>query len=383
MKLINRITVNTFFIVILAVYLVGFFGHALLLGKTVYGDGVYYFSWLHTMLIDHDVNFANEYQRLGGAQPMMPTGLAGNKYSVGPALFWTPAYISVNTVLGGSGYGLPYQLSVGLVGVLSAFFGLVLLFHVLKRYSSTTVSIMSVLTLAGASNLLFYGSVDAVNSHALTFFAAAVFIALLLLPKTKNWFAIGLALGFLGIIRTQDLLYGILLVPYVTKKSFIRLFLGPVIAFTPQLIAWQLLYGKFWVSPYLTGGEGFHFLRPQLLGVLFGVQSGLFLWTPITMLALLEFFFAKTKRIPHKFWMLAVFLLELYAVASWSTWWQGASYSGRMFVSSLPILAFGIASVFSWLATYRWTQAYFLVAIVAPLSALNAVSIIYFLLTLH
>lgn len=382
MKLLNRLTAKELFLAIACAYLLGFFGHAAYLKKTVYGDGVYYYSWLRSVVIDHDVNFTNEYARLGGGQPKTPLNLTGNKYSVGPAIVWAPAFIMTNEIVRGDGYTLPYQLTIGIVSVLSALFGLVLLWNLLQTYFSGMVSLMATVAIAGASNLLFYGSIDAVNSHALTFFAASVFLSLIL-SKTKHWFAIGLTLGLLGLIRTQDLLYGVLLMPFILKeyKLSLRILPGLLIAFAPQFVAWQLLYGKFWVSPYLTGSEGFNFLHPQIPGVLFGISSGLFLWTPITIFGIAGFLTGKMKTIPFRLWMLTVFLLELYAVASWSTWWQGASYSGRMFVSSLPILAFGVASIFTWLSKYKWTQSYFLLTIVGPLTALNGVSIIYFLLS--
>lgn len=381
MKLLNRIRPVQLSIIIALVYLIGFFGHALYLHKTVYGDGVYYYSWLRSVIVDHDIRFADEFNRLGGGQPVTPLGLAGNKYSVGPAILWAPAFIFVHEALHGDGYGLPYQLATGLVSVLSALFALLLLWRLLNRYFDSTVSIMAIAAVAGASNLLFYGSIDTVNSHALTFFAATVFLTLIL-DRKKHWFAAGVFLGLLGLIRTQDFLYGILLIPLITRKNILLIFAGVLLAFSPQLVAWQYLYGKFWISPYISGGEGFNFLRPQILGVLFYPKNGLFLWTPVTLFGVVGFFTGQTKRIPLRLWMLAVIGLELYFVSSWSTWWQGASYSGRMFVSALPILAFGVASIFSWLEKMRFTQAYFLLTIVGPLSLINANSIIYFLLSL-
>lgn len=384
MKLLSRITAQQIFLVITSVYLIGFFGHALYLNKTVYGDGIYYYSWLRSAVIDHDFNFTNEYAHLGGGQPKTQLGFTGNKYSVGPAILWAPAFMMANQVVRGDGYTFPYELAVGITSVLSALFGLVLLWNLLQRYFSSTVSIMTIVAIAGASNLSFYGSIDAVNSHALTFFAATVFLSLIL-SKTKRWFAIGVALGLLGLIRTQDFLYGLLVLPMIVKdyKKILPVIVGLLITFLPQLIAWQLLYGKFWVSPYLTSNEGFNFLHPQILGVLFGISNGIFLWTPITIFGVAGFLTGRMRAIPFRMWMLGVFLLELYAVASWNTWWQGASFSGRMFVSSVPILSFGVASIFSWLTKFRFTQSYFLLTIVGPLTIVNCVSIVYFLLTLH
>lgn len=337
MKLLSRLSTAQIIIFISTAYLVGYFAHAWLLGKTVYGDGIYYYGWLNIQI---------------------------SKFSVGPAIFWAPLYIVTHN-----------QIVVGVSDVLAVIFALILLFNLLCKQFSKTVSLMAVAAIAGASNLLFYGSLDVVNSHALTFFSATVFLSLLL-ARQKRWFWIGASLGFIGLIRAQDLIYGVLLIPFLTRKNLLIITMGALLAFSPQLLAWHLTTGSLLVSPYLTGNEGFNFLQPHILGVLFGASSGLFLWTPIALIGAIGLITGK------RYWMLAVFLLELYIVASWSTWWQGASYSGRMFVSSLPLLTFGIASIFSWLAKYRFTQAHFLLTIVFPLTAINCISIIYFLITL-
>lgn len=336
MKFLRRISTDRIFLTITAIYVAGYLAHALYLKKTVYGDGIYYYAWL--------------------------TNLTPSKFSVGPALFWFPIYSLTHN-----------QIAVGMTGVLASLFSLILLYHLLSKTFSRTVSIMTVAAIAGTTNLFFYGSLDTVNSHALTFFAATIFLTLVSMPK-KQWFAIGFFLGILGLIRPQDLVYGLILLPLLSKKNIFPIFAGAVIAMIPQFTAWQHTTGSFWLSPYVTGHEGFNFLRPQILGVLFNLQDGLFLWTPITALGVAGLLYAK------KYWFLAVFLLELYIVASWSTWWQGASYSGRMFVSSLPLLAFGVASIFSWLAKKHWSMPEFILIFVGPLTFINVSLICSFLL---
>lgn len=337
MRLLGRISHQSIFLCICAVYLAGFLAHAGYLGKTVYGDGTYYYGWL----------------------AMHPS-----KYSIGPALFWAPAYLLTHN-----------QIVVGATSVLAVLFSLLLLWNLLAKYFGRTVGIMTVVAIAGASNLLFYGSLDVVNSHALTFFAATIFLTLL--TGHRYWFAVGLSLGFLGLMRTQDLLFAVLIIPYVTKKNIFPVLFGTLIGFCPQIVAWYLATGRWFVSPYLTNLEGFNLFRPHILGVLFGIQNGLFLWTPVALIGTIGLIIGK------RFWMLVVFILELYVVASWSIWWQGASYSGRMFVSVLPLLAFGVAVLFSRLSKYRFTQSYYLLAIIFPLTVLNTINIIYFLITLR
>ncbi len=295
MKILNKLSINTIFLIIAAAYILGFFAHAFYLHKTVYGDGIYYWAWL--------------------------SGRA-SKYAVGPALFWAPSFYLLRIP-----NEFMKELSAGLTDVTAALFGLVLIYRLLIQKHSATVSIMATLAIAGASNLLFYGSLDTVNSHALSFFAVCVFLSLTF-SKKIHWFVLGAALALIGLMRPQDLVFGILILPFLKKPAdAIKGIIGFLLFFAPQLFAWQHATGAFYLSPYLTHNEGFNFLRPQIFGVLFDVRSGLFLWTPVTAIGV---YGLVTRK---KYWFLAVFLLELWIVASWSTWWQGASYSGRMFVT--------------------------------------------------
>ncbi|MBI3577692.1 glycosyltransferase family 39 protein [Candidatus Gottesmanbacteria bacterium] len=364
------------FLIIFLVYLLGFFAHALYLKKTVYGDGVFYYSWLRSLVVDHNINFTNEYEYFHINQPMTATGLLANKYAIGPALFWAAPFLVTHTVVGGTGYELPYQLHVGATSVFFALFGLALLYRLLRQFFKEIPALFTTLTIAFATNLFFYGSLDTVNSHALSFFAATLYLTFLV-QKKRNWVAIGLSLGLLGIIRTQDLLYAVLLVPFAVHRGLFLFIIGLFVGFLPQIISWQALYGTFWASPYITGGESFNLLRPHVLSVLFSTKSGLFLYAPILLLGTIGLFFWKNKL---RQWVLAVIILELFVVSTWSTWWQGASYGGRMFVSSLPLFAFGIAWVFEWLSRRGWNQRMFIFTLIAPLALLNVLLMIRFLL---
>jgi hypothetical protein len=346
------------FIVITVFYLLGFFAHALYLHKTVYGDGIYYFSWVRSIIVDHKITFT------------------GNKYTVGPPILWSPGFVWTNSIVRSTGYEFPYQLAVGVSSVLYCLFALILLYRLLNIYFSRETALASIVGTAGATNLFFYGSLDSVNSHAVSFFASVLFLTFLF-QKSKNWFLIGCSLGLVALIRTQDIILGLLVIPYLPKKQFFLLFLGALLLFLPQLTAWQLLYGKFWTSPYLGGKEGFNFLQPHLFGVLFSLQNGLIIWTPIVLLGFIGLWM-KRGKIPLKLIALIV-LLQLYLVASWSTWWQGASYSGRMFVSILPLIAFGLANVFSYLQHRKFRGLPFYLSIVLPLTLINLLLMIFFL----
>ncbi len=372
MRYVRRLSKpTTIFLLIVIAYLSGFFAHALYLQKTVYGDGIFYYSWLHSVAIDRDINFGNEYAFFHVQQPLTTHKLPGNKYSIGPAMLWAPNFVWIQNVIRDHGYAFPNQLAVGITGVLATVAALFILFLTLNKYFSPHISILAILAIAFATNLFFYGSLDTVNSHSLSFFAACFYLSCIF-SKKKNPFVIGASLGLLGLIRLQDLAYGILLFPVLGRDTLIPFLCGFLVAFAPQLVAWQMLYGKFWISPYLTGGEGFSLRFSHIVDVLFFPKGGLLFWTPILGLG-----FAGLYK---KWLLLVVVATEILIVASWSTWWQGASYGGRMFVSILPIFAFGLARVFYWLQQKGWKFMYFVLLLIVPLGVLNMLFIVFFLL---
>jgi Dolichyl-phosphate-mannose-protein mannosyltransferase len=353
-------------------YVLGFLGHLLVVKKTVYGDGIYYYSWVRSQAIDHDISFADEYKQFGVTQSPTSTNLLTNKHSIGPALLWMPSFLLTHTLVRSDGYSLPYQIAVGLTSLGFALIGLLLLYQLLRKNFGKMASLSSITAIAFATNLFFYGSLDTVNSHGVSFFAAVLFLTFLF-QKRRQWFLIGLALGFLTVIRPQDIVYAILILPFLTKIKPLPFLIGFVLPLIPQLAGWQILYGKFWADPYINSYEKFNVFSPHLFGVLFSVQNGLLLWTPVVALGLVGL-----KRRPI---MLLVFLLELFIIASWSTWWQGASYSGRMFVSILPLIAVGMANVFTYLERFRFGYRHFLYIFLLPLGSINMCLIVYFLLS--
>lgn len=370
--------IRKLFAIIAALYLIGFCAHAFYLHKTVYGDGIFYFSWLRSGVVDHNWNFTNEYAYFHATQPMSPLRIPGNKYALGPALLWSPAYIWTHLLIHGTGYEFPYQIITGLMSVLYALSGILLLYLLLEKRFGKVASAAAIIGIAGATNLLFYGSLDAVNSHAISFFASTLLLTFLF-QKQKHWFAIGCVVGLIALIRTQDAILGLMIVPFIEWKKIWRVILGFLCVFSLQLTAWQAVYGTFWKSPYISGTEGFDFLHPHIIGVLFSPQNGFILWTPIVLLGWIGLLYKRTDK--KLLWMAGIVLLQLYLIASWSTWWEGASYSGRMFVSILPFIGFGLGNLFSVVITRRFRYQILFYGIVLPLSVINALMIVYFLLT--
>ncbi len=381
-------SINKLFLILFFVFIVLFAAKAMYLGKTVYGDGVYYYSWVRSLVVDHDLSFANDYQLLGGVQPTTPLGLIGNVYPIGPALFWLPFFLPLYNFLGGNGTSISYQMSVGLVSCLYTIAGLVLLYRLLLKYFPEEVSFLTTAAIGTGTNLLFYGSLDTVNSHSTSFFISVILLSLLL--EKRSMFIIGFFTGLLSLMRTQDGIFAILATVFVLmeydshqlilknlqqiSKKMMGFFLGLGIAFSPQLFAWHVLYGTFLKSPYLDAYHYFDFIHPHYLEVLLSRNNGLFFWTPLSAIGVVGLFYRSQlgKRVQYIFLFQCV--LQWLLISAWSFWWQGASYSGRMFISVLPLLAFGLANV---LQRYLFLTRY---TIVILFSCVNILAICIFLL---
>lgn len=363
---------------LLAVYLLVFAVHAAVVKKTVYGDGLFYFSWVRSLAFDRNADFRNEYQQFSATQPEF-RGLPTNKYAIGPALIWYPVYTQAQSVVRGTGYDMAYQLLVGMIGVFCAFTGLVLLFRLFIRGGYTPgVSALAVTALALASNLLFYGAADTVNSHAVTFLAVTVFLSLLLAER-PDFAVIGVSVGLIGLMRPADLVLVLPAALYAKKPvDLIALFAGTVLGFVPQMAAWNIQTGSPFSSPYFLGSDHFEFFRPHILEQLYSPVFGWITRTPVVLAGIAGLWFApgRNKHMYRTFLLTTALLI--YMVASWSVWWQGATYGNRMLVTALPLVGFGVAEAVRYVRG-RWGAEY-TVLLIGSLAVLNVFGMLAFLL---
>ncbi|HEX8965969.1 MAG TPA: hypothetical protein VF820_06060, partial [Patescibacteria group bacterium] len=331
--------------------LIIFLAHFFIVGKAVYGDGRYYYSYLPSLLIEHTLNLTTAFKNIGINSFTTPIGLPANIYPVGPAIVWTIPYLTSFLLFNHSAYGLLHQVFVGIWNVSLVVLGLYFLYLSLCKFFDKATSFLAILTTFFTTNLFFYGTIDVINSHSSSFFFASLFLFLWFKKQTfvTSLFQ-GLSLGMLTLIRPQDgifillPIFSFLFFRKLQLKNLITIIISSAITFSLQMIYWHFAWGSWFHNPYLTVAH-FNFFTPQILGVLFNKTSGLLLWTPLfaigiggTIALLKKYIFA----IPF----LLIFLIELYLISAWSIWWQGASYSGRMFISTLPLLSFGTAYLY-------------------------------------
>jgi hypothetical protein len=94
-----------------------------------------------------------------------------------------------------------------------------------------------------------------------------------------------------------------------------------------------------------SGGGTFDWLHPRLLDVLFSTNHGLFVWTPLMLLAVLGWFplWQRDRRLTA---LLALnFALQLFVIGSWSSWEGSAAFGQRFFTNMSPAFALGLAAL--------------------------------------
>ena len=115
----------------------------------------------------------------------------------------------------------------------------------------------------------------------------------------------------------------------------------------PQLIYWKMTAGTFIHDV----GSSWRFLTP-FFRVLFGFETGWFIYTPVTILFVAGFFFMKNK--PFRRSVLVFCLLNIWIIISWADWKYGATYSTRALTQSYPVFALPLAAAIHYVLQKKW-----------------------------
>jgi hypothetical protein len=339
-------------------------------------DGYSYYVYLPSWFLHHDLTLDSVARDCcGGTFPAFTairrwptTNRWLDPHPIGVALMMSPFFVAANLLtrwsnLPPDGFSLYYQHAAGLAGLAAFLGGLVALSRVLIRHFSPGIALAALTTITFGTNLFHYGVYESTFSHAFSFLLIA-----LLVDLSDRWFAtpdvrtslpLALVSGLIVLTRHPNALF-LLIVPLADPREFWarrRLVLGMAaiggLTIAPQLLIYRLATGRWLVSAYEQAGA-FNFGSPHIWGVLFGVQKGLFFWSPVLLFAVAGFFVPTPWT--HRFRLSAaiVFLTVGYLIASWSDWQFGASYGHRGFTDGLPLAAIFLASFFDWVSDRPW-----------------------------
>ena len=367
-----------------------------LVNPWVRGDGVGYYAYVRSMLIDHDLNFANDYMagnesfvksRTDAAGHLRPelytkTGRVENHFSVGPAILWAPVLITVHLLVLvynhfgahvlANGFSRPYLLAMGLTTACYGFLALLLAYQMAKNYFDKQWAFLATCGIWLASSLPVYMYFNPSWSHAFSAFSVSLFLwywdRTRLQRSPGQWVALGLAAGlmcnvyypnvFLLIFPGIEIIYLLLYAPDRGQKPepAARLFACGVIfgvvflvSLLPTFVTRQMIYG----NPFATGYPGirtWNWASPALSSVLFSSDHGMWTWTPILFFAAVGLIFLYKRDALLGIGAILTFLAYYYFIASYPDWDGLSSYGNRFFISLTPIFILGLAALLNALA---------------------------------
>ena len=359
----------------------------------VRGDGVGYYAFARSLLIEHRLDFTKDWQRantsfrmgrLGADGQPLPnqytvTGHLDNHFSVGPAILWSPFLIAAHVgvvlcdLLGGQipadGFSKPYLVAMALGTALYGFLNLVVSFSLARRYVAERWAFLATVGIWFGSALPVYMYFNPSWSHAHSAFMVAVFVwywTITRHPRTWIQWAILGAIG--GLMLDVYYLTGVLLLlPLLESfagywKALTGIGDEPIgqllsknvtfatmvlVAFLPTLITKKFIYGSYLNSGY---GESWFWKSPAVWKVCFSSDHGLFSWTPILILSLAGLFALWKYDRPLALYSTIVFATYVYALGCYQDWDGISSFGNRFFVSLTVLFVLGLAVCFDWLA---------------------------------
>lgn len=319
-------------------------------------DAYYYYAYLPSWFMDHDLDFANQYQHRPDLAPtiwMAPTriGMPGNPYAMGMPLLLSPAFVLAQWICGGTGDGweIRYQVPVYTLAFLYSLAGVLLTAQMFSRFFGERVTFEAAVLLALGTPWLAYIWFEPSYSHGVSSFTVALYLAALLrareTPTGINMLLVGATLGIACMARWQNLALGICACMLLGKAPFPRLLLiapAAILAFFPQMVVWKQIYGEWITQPQ---GAGYmQWGRPQVLGLLFSTNHGVYTWTPILLLSTLGFALVQPALRTMAASVFAGIAVQVLINAQVSDWWGSGAFGMRRMVDYLPLFALGHAA---------------------------------------
>jgi hypothetical protein len=364
----------------------------------VRGDGVGYYAFARSMLIEHRLDFTKDWlaantsfrmgrtDALGNVLPgeYTATGHLDNHFSVGPAILWSPfivvahAGVLLYDRLGGQipadGFSKPYRVAMAVGTALYGFLALMISFVLARKYVPERWAFLATLGIWFASSLPVYMYFNPSWSHAHSAFMVALFLWYWIHTRPARTSAQWIVLGAIGGLM-MDVYYVsgvLLLLPLLeslvgyweglqgtAREPVGRLFLKNAVfavtvfaLFVPTLISKKIIYGSYLNFGYT---EPWFWRSPAFFKVAVSADHGLFSWTPILILAVAGMFILRRRDRAMAWYLIALFVGYLYAIGCYQNWDGLSSFGNRFFVSLTPVFVIGLAAFFDWLGR-EWTE---------------------------
>ncbi len=329
------------------------------------GDAKDYYSGLVSIFITHD--FTNQ---VGNDWFLLKTSTGTiNVHPIGVSVLLLP-FFAIASLFAAlftfpfDGYSFPFQLFVAVAALFYAVMGLIYLKKLFQLHNiGDRTSAIVILLLFFGTNLLNYTLSEAGMSHVYSFSLISVFLyhssKFVLQKESKNLFWSFLILGLIILVRPNNVL--IVFSVFIWFRSieecrqfFRDLFrnkvfykaasLSVLIVFAQSLV-WLIQSKSLFHNTYKA--DGFYWLDPQILKMLFGFDGGFFIYTPVCFLFLLGLLFMYREN-KFSFFATALFTLSLFYF--FASYWAYNYFDGlgiRVLVDYYALFSFVGAKFFA------------------------------------
>lgn len=343
----------------------------------IWSDAEGYYQYLPQWFYYHNIKALPYAVSVAG-------GMTLNKYPCGTAILQAPFFFLAHIyckIFGSqmagtasahipyTGYSATHAAFIWIAAITYVYLGLVLLYKVLRYWFQKSVSAVAVIAVYLFTNLFYYTLFEPGMSHTYSFFTLTLFIYSLQKfftnPKIRTSMLCGISLGLSLLIRPTNVFYVLLFLlfevhtmkalkerlQWIIKntKYFLVIVFLMLLVFLPQMLYWHAVAGKYFVYSYAYScgqEETFCFWDSPKIGyVLFGVESGMFIYAPLFFLSaagMLWMIFSGNRQ-----WImiLVLFLLIVYANASWWAYTFSCSYGHRAFIEYYPLFIIPVAFI--------------------------------------
>jgi hypothetical protein len=378
-----------------------------LLNPWVRGDGVGYYALARAPLIQHNLDFTEDYRHANEGfrgprldennQPRSEfrtrTGHLDNHFTVGPAILWTPFLLvthagvllarALGSPVAADGFSAPYRITMALATAIYGFLGLLLALRLAREYVHEHWALLATIAIWWASSLPVYMYFNPSWSHAHSAFAVALFLWYWHRTRSSRslaqWVLLGLITGLMLNVYYANAMVVAVLAIEVARRYYLAFHVKPSEALAPAGLAGtarpplphalsvpQLLLRHFLfaavvlacmlptlITRYLIFGNAFEsgyiplrdwlWRSPVFFAVLFSSNHGLLAWTPILLFAIAGLFVFWRWQRHAGTPFLAAFLAFYLFIACYPDWAGISSFGNRFFVSLTPLFILGLS----------------------------------------
>jgi hypothetical protein len=369
--------------------------------KVIQNDVISYYAYLPATFIFHDLSFEFAKNLPPDFEGQIwlqnaPNGKPILRMTMGMAILWIPFFLIAHALahlfgVSTLGYSWPYSLSIFVATLFYLFIGLFFLRKTLLRYFSEVVTVVTLILVVLATNMLYYVVSEPGMTHVYNFGLISMFIYYSLkwveilshspvervAERIKLSIILGLLAGIIVLIRPVNIL--ILLFPALIgitsftgfkeriQKNWKLILIAGVTAFlvlVPQMLYWKAQTGHFLFNSYMDQGK-FYFLKPHIVNGLFSYRKGWLVYTPVMIFAFIGFIWLRRQASNLVLPVLVFAVINIYVVYSWWCWWYGGCYGSRPMIDMYGIMAIPLASFLERVWTGKnWMKGFATVVLV-------------------